>query len=328
MEIGKISNELLEQIVFSKIKYRHPDVLVGSGLAEDCSLVSFKDEICVVSTDPITATANNIGKLAVLVSGNDVATKGIKPFAIMVTLLIPPDAEIDEVKGVIEEIIEVSNDMEVELIGGHTEVTDAVNRIVVSATSLGKGSLEQVVYGKEVLPGDKIIMTKYAACEGTVILYDDFREDLEGLLTDEDRAEIELLRGSLSVCDEGVIAGDRGAKYMHDVTEGGVLGAVWETAKKFGLGAVLHKDEVPILESTQKIADRFDIDPLKLISSGVMLIVADNKEAGNILKGLENKNINCRIIGEFTKGECRLLSKTGSEEIDPPQSDDLYKAYS
>jgi len=328
MEVGKISNELLEQIVFSKIKYRHPDVLVGSGLAEDCSLISFNDEICVVSTDPITATANNIGRLSVLVSGNDVATKGVKPFAIMVTLLIPPEASIEDVKGVIEEIIEVANDMEVELIGGHTEVTDAVNRIVVSATSLGKGKKNQVVYGKKIVAGDKIIMTKYAGCEGTVILYDDFREQLDEILTGSDKDEVEILRGSLSVCDDGVVAGQRGAKYMHDVTEGGVLGAVWETAQKFGLGAMIDQEKVPVMESTQKIAEYFSIDPLKLISSGVMLIAAGEEDAESILKGLDDKNINCGIIGEFVKGECLIITPKGTNTINPPESDDLYKAYS
>lgn len=328
VEIGKISNELLEKIIFSKIKYRHPDVLVGSGMAEDCSLVSFKDEICVISTDPITATANNIGKLSVIVSGNDVATKGIKPFAIMITLLIPPESSIEEIIKVIEDIVEVTNDMEVELIGGHTEVTDAVNRIVISATSFGKAELNKVVYGKKVLPGDKIIVTKSAACEGTVILYDDFRDTLGLLITKNDINEIEMLRNTLSVCDDGVIAGERGAKYMHDVTEGGILGAVWETATKFGLGAFIYKEDIPILKSTEKITKYFNIDPLKLISSGMMLIVANENDTIEILKELKNSDIEGKVIGEFTKKDCLISSKAGIKKISPPKGDDLYKVYS
>ncbi|MBF7097258.1 AIR synthase family protein [Alkalibacter sp. M17DMB] len=326
MEVGKISNELLDKIIFSKIKYHHPDVIVGSGLSEDCSLIDFRDEICVISTDPITATASEIGKLAVIVSGNDVATKGVKPFAIMTTLLIPPSAKISEVKAVVEDIIKICNASDIELIGGHTEVTDAVNRIVVSATSLGKGRKNEVVYGRNVEAGDKLILTKFAGCEGTVILFDEFKGKLSKILDDKDIAEIESLRNSLSVTSEGVAAGKNGAKYMHDVTEGGVLGAAWEVAKKYDLGVNLYETKIPLLNSTKKIADYFDIDALKLISSGVMLIAASGADALKIIEELKAMQINANVAGEFVEGKTELITSEGVVEIKPPESDDLYRA--
>lgn len=327
MKVGKVSNKLLDDIVFSKIKYKNEDVLVGSGLSEDCSLIEFGNEICVVSTDPITATTSNIGKLSVLVSGNDVATKGVKPLGILVTVLVPPSATIDELKEVIGQIIDECNRQEVELIGGHTEVTDAVTRFVVSATSIGKGPKEQVVYDRQAKPGDKIILTKYAGCEGTVILWEEFSDEIEPILDEKDRNELEYLKGSLGVTREGVAAGMLGALYMHDVTEGGVLGAVWESASKFGLGATLEESAIPLAAVTRKIAEKFQIDPLKLISSGMMLIAAGAEDAENIMKELARQEIPAAIVGEFTEEGMLLKTAEGIKIIHPPESDELYKAF-
>lgn len=328
MEVGKVSNQLLSDMVFSKIKYKHPDVLVGSGLSEDCSLIRFGEEICVLSTDPITATTENIGRLSVLVSGNDVATKGVKPFAIMITLLAPPTATVEELRGVIDQVVEECNRQKIELIGGHTEVTDAVNRIVVSATSLGKGTAQEVVYDRPVQPGDRIILTKSAGCEGTVILYDTYPDKLHPLLNEEDHKQVDVLRHSLSVSEEGVIAARCGAAYMHDVTEGGVLGAVWETAGKFGLGVEIQELAIPLMPVTRKIASAFHMDPLKLISSGMMLIVVGEDKVTPLMNALQEAGISAALVGRLTERNLLLKNPVvGAKLIQPPESDELYKAY-
>jgi len=327
LEIGKISNEVLDEILFSKIKYKHKDVLVGSGLAEDCSLIQCRDEIVVLSTDPITATANNIGKLSVLVSGNDVATKGVRPLGIMITLLAPPSVTLEELKVVINDVIDECNRMKIELIGGHTEVTDAVNRIVISATSIGKAQKERVVYGSSVEEGDCLVMTKTAATEGTVILYDDFQEKLKNLLTEEDRNQIETMRNGLSVLEEGSVAGEVGVSYMHDVTEGGILGAVWEVAEKFKTGVRIYEKNIPILQVTQRITDYFHIDPLQLISSGVLLIVVKEKKKDVLFRRFNEIGVKSQEIGHITKKEKILVSNGRECAIRSPKSDELYRVY-
>jgi hydrogenase expression/formation protein HypE len=327
MEVGKVSNQLLEKMVFSQIKYKDPNVLVGSGLSEDCSLIRFGEEICVISTDPITATDSDIGRLSVLVSGNDVATKGAKPFAIMVTVLVPPTTTVEELQQVIGQVVAECNRQEVELIGGHTEVTDAVNRIVISATSLGKGRKDQIVYDRPVKAGDWILLTKSAGCEGTVILYDAFQDQVRALLNDQDHADVERLRDALSVVHEGVLAAGLGAAYMHDVTEGGVLGAVWESATKFGLGVKLREQAIPVAPVTRKIAAHFHMDPLKLMSSGMMLIAAPEDKAKQILEALTKEKIPTAVVGQFEEKNLLLKTLVGTKLIEPPESDELYKAF-
>lgn len=327
MEIGKLSNEQLDNIIFSKIKYKDKRVLVGSGIGEDCSIIDFKDELCVISSDPITATTSNMGKLAVYVSCNDIASKGIKPFGIMVTLLAPPTSTLEELQKVMEDILQVSTKLQIQLLGGHTEITDAVNRIVLSVTSLGGASRDYLTQEKKVQDGDLLVMTKYAGLEGTTILYEDFKNQFKDL-GQKDLEELEYLSSSLSVIEEGLIGAQIGVKSMHDATEGGILGAAWEMAQKAKLGVQIELKKIPILDVTQKIASHFKMNPFKLISSGVMLMIVSKEKKEALLKTLQEKNINGAVIGDFVEGESGVSTKDSQVlPLESPEKDELYKAY-
>jgi hydrogenase expression/formation protein HypE len=123
---------------------------------------------------------------------------------------------------------------------------------------------------------------------------------------------------------------------MHDITEGGVLGAVWEICQNAELGCEIDIDLVPVLESTKKICDHFGIDYLKLISSGSMLIIADKNLGESILFELRTQNIKAGIIGKLTDttsdrdagskeiGNCFLVANGEKQLIMPPESDHIY----
>lgn len=329
MEIGKLTNEQLDEIIFSKIKYKDNKVLVGSGLGEDCSILDFKNDLCVISTDPITATTNNLGKLSVHISCNDVATMGVKPFAIMVTILAPPKCHIDDLKELMQDIIDICNQLQIELIGGHTEITDAVNRIVISTTCIGSGNRKSLLNSNKIIkPGDNLIMTKYAGCEGTVILFNDFEKELKAILDEDEIKQVKYLEKSISVIKEGILAAKVGVKEMHDVTEGGILGAAWELAEKSKLGVNINVDNISLLSSTVKISEYFNIDPLKLISSGAMLMVVSKEKTNELIYKMKENNIDNSVIGEFYEGNSIISSNDKMiNSLEAPNSDELYKVY-
>ena len=90
MKIGKVSESILKRSVFSQIKTKRKEVLVGAGVGEDCAALKLENgEIFVISTDPITGTAKDVGKLAVHITANDIASSGAEPIGIMLSLLLP-----------------------------------------------------------------------------------------------------------------------------------------------------------------------------------------------------------------------------------------------
>lgn len=329
MEIGKLPNKLLEKIVFNNIKYKRKEVLVRAAIGEDNAIVDYGDEICVLSSDPITGTTEEIGSLAVYVSCNDIASSGAEPIGVLLTVLLPPSITEEEIETIMKEAGEASKELNVEIMGGHTEVTDAVNRVVISATAIGKQKKKNMLDSTKVKVGDKILMTKYAGIEGTAIIAKEKKDYLIEKIGEEKLKKAMDMDKMISVLKEGVILGETGVSYMHDITEGGVLGAVWEASQATGKGVKVYEDLIPMKQVTKDIAQILDIDPYRLISSGSMLVIADSDKVDDIKERLNKENIDITVIGEIIE-EGILIVKKGNrvEEILPPSSDELYRALS
>lgn len=328
LTIGKVPEKLLSRWVFSAPAAERPEVLQGPGLGEDCAAVELAaGEILILSTDPITATEENIGYLAVHVTLNDLAAAGAEPVGLMATLLLPPNYPQSRLEKIFTELRQTAAAQNLAILGGHTEVTDAVNRAVVSIAGVGKIKKDKALLNKTMQAGDSIVMTKYAGLEGTAILAKAKAAELGGRFGADFIKRAQTLDQFLSVRPESQTAMNcdaAGLKAMHDVTEGGVLGALWELAVKAGRGLEADLTAVPILRETIEISEFFDINPYKLISSGAMLMIAENGEA--LAEALAAAAIPAKVIGHLTDGQEKVACYAGIRQaILPPAADEIYK---
>jgi len=322
MEIGKLNWDDLKQIIDNNKSVVREDVRIRSGVGEDCSVINFGEYECIVSTDPITGADKNIGKLAVHINCNDIASCGVEPIGILVTILVPPTATLEDIKKIMSEIDKETKELNVEILGGHTEVTDAVNRIVVSCTAIGKGKANIAVATSGAMIGDEIVVTKLLCMEGTSIIVNDHLDRVQDVLTNK---EIQIAKDyvdSISVVKEGRIAGRFRVNSMHDITEGGVLGALWEVAQASDLGFKVHNDKMPISDITCKICEKLNIDPLKFISSGSMLITAPNGKG--LVHELNSNGVPAAIIGKITSSRGILVVDGIEKDVLPPTRDELF----
>lgn len=326
LKIGKLESQLLEKLVFDSIVFKRKETLVRAGIGEDCAVVDYGDEVCVISTDPITGATNEIGKLAIHISCNDIASNGIEPVGIMLAVMMPEGTTKEEIKQLMEDAGQEAKRLKVDIIGGHTEITNAVNKTVIVSTAIGKIKKRTFNKDRDIEVGDAIILTKNAGLEGTAIIATDHEETLKRKLNQKELQRAKDMFRDLSVVKEGVIAGSIGFSKMHDVTEGGVLGAVWELCRSAKKGATVYYDAIDIAPETLKICDIYKIDPLKLISSGSMLIVANQDKKEKLLKAFEEEGIRAQEIGKVTEGTDVLLYKDNQTlPIDPPKEDALYE---
>lgn len=323
MKIGKLPNEVLDRLILEPIKkwgVKRDEALTAPSVGEDCAALKFGSDICMLSTDPITGAAENIGALAVYINSNDIASAGGEVIGLMVTTLLPPDITEAEISAIAESLYKSANAAGVAILGGHTEITDAVTRPIISCTAVGRGKRFISSGGARV--GDSVIMTKYAAIEGSSIIYADYKGFWQEKLTDEEKAACESFASMLSAVPEGAVAAEMGASSMHDVTEGGVLGACYEIAECAGVGITVYEDKIPILPVTKKMCEICGVNPLRLISSGSMLITSAN--GGELVGALEGAGIRAAEIGIITDGE-RLVEKNGElMPLAPPETDELY----
>ena len=327
MEIGKLPSELLEELIFRKAEnspIKKQEVILRPGMGEDCSVMDMGDELLILSTDPITGACENIGSLLVNVNINDIYSSGCIPVGLLVTLLLPPDFTEGELMGLSDELFAAAEKAELEILGGHTEITDAVNRPVVSATVIGKSVGRRFIKTSGAAEGQDVIMTKYAGLEGTSILAADFEDRLSDILPSDVISKAKSLEKYLSIKKEALIAADFGASSMHDVTEGGILGAAAEVADSSGLGITVWTERIPILEETKTICSVFGIDPLRLISSGSLLIAAFNGD--KLVKRLKKEGINAAIIGRMTSEGKKVITNGKESPLGDPEPDHIYRA--
>lgn len=326
MKIGKVPENVLKRSVFKQIKLKREEVLIHPGVGEDCSVMELApDEVFVLSTDPITGAASDIGTLAVHVTANDLASAGAEPVGILLTILLPQSAEEADLKSLMKEMASACEMLNIEIIGGHTEVTPAVNQPIVTVTGVGKVKKDQVLFTKGARPGQDIVVTKWIGLEGTAII----AAGKEGQLKEHYSQDfIDRAKGFIqyiSVVKEALAARDFGVSAMHDVTEGGIFGALWEVAAAGGVGLSVDLKKVPLRQETVEICEFFDLNPYQLISSGSLLIACDRGH--DLTEALEKIGIHSAVIGKFTDNNDKIIVYDEGETryLEPPKTDELYK---
>lgn len=324
MEIGKIPENILKRSILKKLTVKRPEVLVHAGVGEDCAVLEPSGDATLLSTDPITGTAKDIGKLAFHVTANDIASSGGELVGMLLTIIFPPDSREAELKRIMEDITELAETYHVEILGGHTEVSAAVNQTLVSVTGIGRVSRQRMITTGGLKPGQDIVVTKWIGLEGTSILAAEREAELAAQLP---AALIQTARAFakyLSVLPESRIAMEVGVSAMHDVTEGGIFGALWEMASAAGVGLEIDLKKIPIRQETVEICEVFDINPYQLISSGSMLIGTDH--GSQLVEAFKRAGIHSAVIGRATEGNDRVIIN-GEEKrfLEPPKTDELFR---
>jgi hydrogenase maturation factor len=186
------------------------------------------------------------------------------------------------------------------LVGGHTEVTTAVQRPVLVGHMLGEVECERLVDKASLSPGDRILLAGGVPIEGTAIMAREKRGELadhfpEGVLREAagylDEPGISVLRQAMAAVEAGAVHA------MHDPTEGGVATALWELAEASGCGLRVREDDIPILDPGRAFCEHFGIDPLGTISSGSLLICAPPADAEHIAAAVREAGTPCVEIG-------------------------------
>lgn len=320
LRLGKLDNDDLERLVLKKFRRVRPESLSSPKIGQDCATLDLGGDLVVLSCDPITsASVAHLGRLTVHVSCNDAAAAGAEPVGLLVTLLIPPSGTMEEIARIADDLSAAAQLANVDILGGHTEVTDAVTRAVSSAAVVARQTKNSALRGMR--PGDEIVMTKWAAIEGTSILAEDFADRLSSL-PESLLAAARAYSSRISIVTESKVAMLFGASAMHDVTEGGVLGACWELGYANACSVEIDAEKIPVREETRAVCDALGLDPLRLIGSGSLLVACEN---GALLCGaLLAQGIQSCVIGRAIAGAKSLVN---GAPLDEPHADEIYRLY-
>jgi hydrogenase expression/formation protein HypE len=326
---GKVPPSFLSQIVFRRTGARNRGLLLGPALGEDAAIVRIRGKLLVLTTDPITGAQENVGYLSVHVNANDVATRGGKPVWFLCCLLLPEGSGAGVLEQIMTQVDKAAREISVTVAGGHSEITPGLHRPIIVGSMIGEIQSGRYVSTAGAKPGDELVLTKTVGLEGTAILAYDLQERLMRSLGNGIIQRSKRFSRRISVVKDAMIAMRLGGVHaMHDPTEGGIICGLWEIGEASRTGMVVEESKIAIAPETESVCNVLGLDPLRMLSSGSLLIAARPGKAERIVKSLRRSGIAASVIGEVTKpkkGRIFVRRDGTRVKLEPPARDELYR---
>ena len=321
MKVGKLPLDIMRRYVWPRIGAYDPSVILGPSLGEDAAILRIRKPYVAVHVDPVSGAVKLLGWLAVHVVSNDIATRGMKPRWLLPTIFLPPNVAEDVLDEITRQMDEAARELGATIVGGHTEVTTAVERPLVVMAAIGEGDKYLTTGGAR--PGDVVVMTKSAALEAAAILATDFREKLKASGISDDLLEkaAGFIR-RISVVKEALLLSDISTA-MHDPTEGGVLAGLAEIAYASNVTIRVNPDAIRVSREAATLCAAVGLDPLSTLSSGVLLATVPRERSEEALRRLEEAGVEAAIIGEVVPRADHLVVM-GSLALDTPYVRDKF----
>jgi hydrogenase maturation factor len=305
MKAGKLPAELLGSLL-ARIEPADPRVLIGPGIGHDAAVIDMGGpNLLVAKADPITFATDRIGWYAVHVNANDIACLGAHPAWFLATIFLPERASRGRARSVFRQVSDACRRLDIQLVGGHTEITAGITQPIVAGAMLGEVAREKLVKAGGAQLGDVLILTKGVAIEGSSVLAHEAGQRLRtlGVGTRALAAARRLLDepGISVVPDSRVACAAVNVHAMHDPTEGGLATALYEMSASANLGIVIESERIDVLPVTQRLCDAAGLNPLGLLASGALLIAVAEAESTLALEALAKDGIPARVIGRFVR---------------------------
>ena len=324
MRKGKISENVLKRSVLKQIKTHRKEVINGAGIGTDCAVLSFGAGYdIVVSTTPVVAPMEEVSLYAIPMAFNNIASAGAKPVGVMLSILLPEKTEETELRQMMEQAQELCHTYGADIIGGHTEVTACIDVPVITVTGVGKRDSALAGLLQGVKANQDIVISKWIGLEGTVRLARQRREELRTRYPMRMIDEAAAYDRYLSVIPETATAMKSGVCGMHDVSRGGVFGALWELAEGAGVGLEIDLKKIPVKQETIEICEFFGLNPYELLSGGCLIMTTENGNA--LAEALMQEDIAASVVGRTTAGNDRVIYNEDEKRyLDRPKTDQIY----
>lgn len=336
MQSGKLNIDLLKKVL-KRYTITDPTVIVGPKIGEDAAVIDPGKEskyYWVVTADPITFTTGEIGYYGVVVNINDIATRGATPKYFLATLLFPQKGSDRKlIQKVFRQIYDACRRFKVSFIGGHTEITPGLDRLILSGHMIGEVKKEKLVKTSGAKPGDLLILVKGVCIEGTSIIAREKGKDLPAKGFSSSfikRARsfifnpgIDVLHAAQTACRSATVHS------MHDPTEGGLINGVIEMAIASQTEIEVDWEKVLVYEESRRLCREYGLNPYGVIASGALLLTISPSDLPNLQKAFERTSIPLQAIGRVNRGPVRAVATMGKmkKELKPLPRDEILKIY-
>src|SRR4030042_1944607 len=338
-EIGKISPEIFNELIFPRLGASSSYILVGPQHGVDVGIVYIGGKAVSFTCDPVFIVPEygweRAAWFALHIIASDSVPSGLKPSFWSIDFNLPMEMTKQQLETTWEVIHSECEKLGISVITGHTARYENCHYPMVGgATIVGIGELEEYVTPKFCKAGDKIIITKGPAIEATGIFAAMFPKVIAEKYGAALSKKAESVFYKMTVVEDALTAvsvgvRENGVTAMHDATECGIWGGLFEIAQASGLGVRVEKEKIVVEESIEEVCRLFDIDPYASISEGTLIIACTEAKAPAVVKALSRKGINASIVGELTKADkgMVLVEKGEEKKMKHPIVDPFWRAF-
>ena len=339
---GKIKLDFFKQFIQNKCGKNRKEISTKPNFGVDVSVINLpNNQAIATASDPLSLIPSlglkESAWLSVQLTANDIATTGFSPMYGQFILNLPASLSKQDFQVYWDYIHQFCSEIGIAITGGHTGFVEGNNTTICGgATFMTIAAKEEILTSQFAKPGDVILMTKNCAISATAILAKSFPKTVINKAGKENYQTAADSFYETSSLKDALIAKNaikKGVTAMHDVTEGGVLGAVYEMAIASGNGALIDNKKLPIQEAQTAICDVFSLDPRYCIGAGAMIITCKREAVDVIKSALHKENISCSEIGVITEKSkgIKLLENNHEKELhyftNDPYWEAFYKAF-
>lgn len=334
-ELGKATPEFFDSVIFPRLGSPDDAVIVGPTHGVDFAAVEVGGQALVMSTDPFFIAPSlgweRAAWFALHIVASDVAVSGIAPRFLVIDLNLPPEMDEETLTKVWNTVHEECARLGIAVVSGHTaRYAGCAFPMVGGATVLGTGPIELLIDPRKARAGDVIVVTKGPAVETTGLMSVQFPEFIEEAMGADAVKEAQDVFFQMSVIkDAAICAKSGGVRAMHDATECGIWGGLFEMARAAGLGLVVRRDDIVTQDIVMRTCDLFDIDPYKAISEGTLLAAIDPGSVDAALSSLAKAGIPASAVGELTPERSGISVIEGGRErkLEHPRNDPFWTTF-
>ena len=338
-EIGKISAEIFSELIFPRLGADDKNILVGPRHGTDVGIAEIGGKAVSFTCDPVFIVPEygweRAAWFAIHILASDSVTSGLPPKYLSIDLNLPMAITKEQLTIMWDTMHRECRKMGIAIITGHTARYENCNYPMVGgATVVGVGELDQYVSPRFIRPGDALIITKGPAIEASGILATMFPKLMEQQFSRDFAERADKLFYKMSVVEEALAAvkcgvRDNGISAMHDATECGIWGGLYEVAEAAGCGIRVEQEKIVVEDCVKEICGFFGIDPYSSISEGTLIVACRPHKAQQVVKAITGLGIKASVAGEFTEAsQGMILVKGGvAAPFKHPNVDPFWKAF-
>lgn len=327
MKIGKISQNVLKRSMLAPLQYKREEAILEPAVEEMCFGVSCKDDEELLFADTVLyGNEKDLGVFALARVMNDLATRGADTVGVGVRIMLPPYAYESRLKAMIEHIEQAGSMHGVQVLSAKAEVSPVIHSTIVYVSGIGVVKKGCILQSSKGGPGQDVVLLKWIGLEGTFRVMREKRQELAQRFVPAFLHKIDELEPQLFSVDALKIAREYGATAMHQITDGGILAALWEMGDASNVGLEVDLKAMSIRQETIEVCEHYHMNPYQLTSAGSALIFTKQGEA--LVEKYQEMGLCATLLGKTTMDKARVI--LGGEEkrfIDKPLPDEILKLY-